>query len=326
MRCMTLARALARRGTECAFVESRAAAPLLRRFGWPGLTLLAISDAKDLDGLLAYAAHVADLFKPGVIVVDHYGVGQALEARLRVDGRRLAVIDDLADRSHACDLLADPGYGRKTEAYRGLIPDDAAVLTGPAYALVRPEFAAARGRALSRRAKHMPVKRALISLGLTDLGGHTARLVRLILPALGSVRLDVVVGADAPSLPELTELAAADRRLHLSVDSDEMASLMADADIAIGAGGSSVWERAVVGLPSATVVLAANQRPMSERLVGAGMALAADVEAAGFEERLLEIWDSLVADSGLRWRLTERASELCDGHGAERLADAVLRL
>jgi len=56
------------------------------------------------------------------------------------------------------------------------------------------------------------------------------------------------------------------------------------------------------------------------------MALAADVEAAGFEERLLEIWDSLVADSGLRWRLTERASELCDGHGAERLADAVLRL
>jgi spore coat polysaccharide biosynthesis predicted glycosyltransferase SpsG len=82
----------------------------------------------------------------------------------------------------------------------------------------------------------------------------------------------------------------------------------------------------VVGLPSATVVLAANQRPMAERLEGAGLALPADAEAPDFEERLLEIWRNLVTDRALRWRLTERSAELCDGNGAERLADAVLRL
>ncbi len=326
MRCLTLARALTERGVECAFVESRAAAPILRRFGWPAQTLLAIADAARLADLVSYAGSFAGRFEPDVIVIDHYDAGSVEEAGLRERGRRIVVIDDLADRAHDCDLLVDPGYGRKADAYRGLVPGHARVLAGPAYALVRPEFAAARSRAMSRRAKHARVARGLVALGLTDVGGITARVAQALAPVLAEARLDVVVGAGAQSAPTLAELARADRRLRIWTDTAEMASLMADADVAIGAGGSSLWERAVVGLPAATVILAENQREMTARMAAAGLTLAIDAGGPDFDAQLTRAWRLLAGDPVARWRLAEGSSELCDGHGAVRVAEAILTL
>jgi UDP-2,4-diacetamido-2,4,6-trideoxy-beta-L-altropyranose hydrolase len=326
MRCLTLARALAERGAECAFVESRAAAPILRRFGWQAQSLLAMSGASDLAGLLAYARDIADRFQPDIVVFDHYGARDGQEASLKRELRRIVVLDDLANRKHYCDLLVDPGYGRRAEAYRLFAPPHAALLTGPAYALVRPEFASARQRAMSRRAKHGPAARVLVALGMTDIGGVTERVVRALVPALDDVRLDVVIGSEAASLPGLRQLAAGDRRVRLWVDDAEMATLTADADIAIGAGGSSVWERAVVGLPSVTVILADNQRVMIEHMADAGFTRGLDADAPDFEARLVDAWRRLAGDAALRWRLTQRSADLCDGAGASRVADAVLKL
>ncbi len=326
MRCLTLARALSDGGAECAFVESRAAVSILRRYGWPDQTLLAMATGQSLPGLVAYADRFTEVFQPDVVVVDHYGAGAEEEAVLRGPGRRIAVIDDLADRRHLCDLLIDPGHARRRDAYDGLIDAACPTLLGPAYALVRPAFAAARPRALMRRAKHEPVRRALIALGLTDFGGITARVVRTLTPHLGEVRLDVVMGAGAPSLDAISTLAGRDRRLRLHLDTEEMASLTADADIAVGAGGSSVWERACAGLPSISVVLADNQAGMARDLDVAGAALALDAREPDFEAALLAAWTRLLEEPDLRWSLSERAAELCDGRGAERVAAAILAL
>ncbi len=326
MRCLTLARALVERGCECAFVESRAAAPILRRFGWPPHSLLAMIGSEKLADLIVYADSFAGLFEPDVVVIDHYRVEATQETGLRRETRRIVVIDDLANRPHDCDLVIDPGYGRKAEAYGKLAPASASVRVGPAYALVRPQFAAARARALSRRAKHGPVARALISLGMTDVGAITQRVVEALSPALGEVRVDIVLGSDAPSLPALTARAKEDRRLKLWIDNAEMASLMADADIAIGAGGSSVWERAVVGLPGATLALAENQREMVAQMSEAGLTIGLDAGRADFVRRLGEAWGRLVGDAELRWRLAQRNADLCDGHGAARVADAIISL
>lgn len=326
MRCLTLARALGERGAECAFVESRAAAQVLARFGWPSQGVVALSPADDLTGMVDWATRFADSFRADAVVFDHYQAGGAEEMALGAGTRRVIVLDDLADRRHHCDLLIDPGFGQHFRAYSGLAPRDCEMLIGPDYALVRPEFADARPRALSRRARHDPARRALVSLGLTDVGGITARVVDVLLPSLGDVRLDVVVGEGARSLPAILALAERDRRIRLHVNSQEMATLTAEADVAIGAGGSSVWERATVGLPAATVILAENQIAMAMRLGEAGATLAVDALAEGFDAALAATWARMVGEADLRWSLTERSSQLCDGRGAERVAAAVLAL
>jgi UDP-2,4-diacetamido-2,4,6-trideoxy-beta-L-altropyranose hydrolase len=299
---------------------------VLRRFGWPAGTPLALSPAEDLPSLVEAAAAFAATFDPAVVVTDHYGVGLAEEMALARAPRRVAVIDDLADRRHLASLLVDPGFGRRASDYDGLTLAGAEVLAGPLYALVRQEFAAARPRALSRRAKHGAVRRALVSLGLTDVGGITARVVETLAPELGEARLEVVVGAEAPSLERLRAIAAADGRIRVHVDTTDMASLCADADVAIGAGGSSVWERATVALPTATVVLAQNQSAMVEALARTGLTVALDARADGFEAALVQTWRGLVDEDETRRALGERAAEICDGRGAERVADAILAL
>jgi UDP-2,4-diacetamido-2,4,6-trideoxy-beta-L-altropyranose hydrolase len=326
MRCLTLARALVERGAICAFVESRSAAPILRRFGWPPQTLLAMTGAEDLAGLFTYAQEFAELFEADAVVVDHYGAGAGDEWRLRPGKRRIVILDDRADRPHDCALLIDPGYGRRPDAYAGLVPSAAKVLAGPDYALVRPEFAQARPRALSRRARHDPVRRALVSFGLTDVGGVTGRVVEALAGRLGDERLDAVLGPGAPSLEALDGLARRDRRVRLHVDVQDMVTLTADTDIAVGAGGSSVWERACLGLPTITVALADNQAPMARRLAEAGAAIALDAREPDFEAQLAAAWTRLIDDRQLRWDLSQRSSDLCDGRGADRVAEAMLDL
>ncbi|MEJ0066664.1 MAG: UDP-2,4-diacetamido-2,4,6-trideoxy-beta-L-altropyranose hydrolase [Caulobacteraceae bacterium] len=286
MRCLTLAGALTERGAECAFVESRAAAPILRRFGWPAQTLLAMADAQELPDLVRFGRDFADLFQADMVVVDHYKMGAAEETELRGPHRRIVVVDDLADREHASDVLIDPGFGRRRDHYADFVRENCLTMIGPSHALVRPEFAQARPRALSRRARHDPVRRVLVSFGLTDVGGITGRAVAALADRIGDARLDVALGPGAPSLGALAALAEQDRRIHLHVDVQDMVALAAEADAALGAGGSSVWERACLGLPTATVVLADNQAEMIARLAQAGAALALDAPLGRFRGRV----------------------------------------
>lgn len=297
MRCLTLARALQAEGADCAFLNGTGVARILAAF------------APDM--ALAEEA-TADL-----VVLDSYRMGREAEDGWREKARALAVIDDLA-RPHHAELVIDPSFGRHASDYQA-----PTVLAGPDYALVRGEFAQARQAALARR--EGPVRRALVALGLTDVGGITGRVVQALLPVLGDVGLDVVVGSGAYSLQALRDLAG-QGLIALHVDSQDMAGLMTRADIAIGAGGASVWERACLGLPAITLIVADNQRDLAMRLDGAGVTLALDARWPGLEARLVQMWERLVGDEVLRQGLSQTSAALCDGLGAGRAATALLAL
>jgi UDP-2,4-diacetamido-2,4,6-trideoxy-beta-L-altropyranose hydrolase len=292
MRSLTLADALTQEGAQCAFLESQAIAPVLERFAGPHVAR--VTDA---------AAFVSDW-----VVLDSYRTTLDEETGWR-SASRLAVIDDLA-RLHAADLVIDPGFGRDPAAYA-----PAQALTGPRFALVRPGFAALRAKALARRGQ--PVRRALVAFGLTDVDRVTARAVERLLKVAGEVALDVVAGSAAPSLPVLRALADAGR-IELHIDVRDMAALSAQADIAVGAGGGSIWERAVLGLPSIVLALADNQIPMTRALDEAGALMEADLDALG------DAWTQLVSSPERRTAMAARAAALCDGLGAPRVAQALM--
>lgn len=292
MRCLTLAEALTRMGAACAFVDTHATGPLLDAFATRDIER--VGEAQD--------------WPSDWVVLDNYRTTLGEEAGWRV-ASKLAVIDDLA-RPHAADLVVDPSFGRDPADYA-----PAQALTGPAHALVRRGFADRRSEALARRGG--AVRRALIAFGLTDVGGVTQAALDHLLPLRGEVTLDVVAGSGAPSLPRLRALAE-QGLIDLHIDVRDMAALSAQADIAIGAGGGSVWERAVLGLPSVVIPLADNQIAMTTLLDSYGALLSADLSDLG------RVWRRIVEDDALRRSLSERSAELCDGLGAERVARALL--
>ena len=305
MRSLTLARALEARGAACAFKTTPEVATVLDAFA-PDMAR-AETD-QDFDAL----------------VFDSYALG-AEDHRAVARGRPTLVIDDLADRPLAADLVLDAGPARRAQDYAGLLPPGAVLLLGPRYAPVRPAFAALREAALARRAESPPVRRILVSLSLTDVGGITGRVARLLRPLLGEIRLDLVVGGGAASLPDLWALAADDPRLVLHVDTQHMPSLVFEADLAVGAGGSTTWERCVLALPTLTLILADNQVAAARALEAAGVTPCLDVGAADFEPAFLREMESLLGDAGRRARLSAASATVCDGLGADRTAEAFLQ-
>ena len=318
MRSLTLAGALGGHGAACTFVSAPAVDAILDAFA-PGVTRLAAASTEPRD--LA-AAVTAPTEAYDAVVFDHYGLG-AREHRTIGQGRPTLVIDDLANRELQADLVLDSGPARKAEDYEGLLPIGTQLLLGPAFAPVRPEFAALRETALAWRGE--PVQRILVSMGLTDLGGVTARIVERLRLRVGEIGVDVVLGSGAPSLPGLLKVARRDTRLTIHVDTPHMARLTAEADVAVGGAGSAAWERCVLGLPSLHVVLADNQRPAAEALAARGAALVSDVRSADFEAQFDRALTRLLIDAELRRSLATASSELCDGEGAGRVAQALLQ-
>lgn len=312
MRSLTLARVLEAQGASYAFAGPQPMGDLLDAFA-PDAPRIAAEDLA--------AATVRESFD--AIVFDHYGLAEA-DHRAMAQGRPVLVVDDLADRPLGADIVVDAGPERRAEDYLGLTPEATRLLLGPAFAAVRPEFAALRGPALAWRGE--PVQRVLISLGLTDLDAITARVVERVRPRLNDTGIDVVLGAAAPSLPGLSKVARRDGRLLLHVDTPHMARLTAEADIGVGAPGSSTWERCVLGLPSVMIILADNQRPAAHALAERGAALVVDLAAPDFDTAFDRALMKLLRDAGARRDLAARSAELCDGLGAGRTAEIFLKL
>ena len=321
MRSLTLAQALAAEGATCVFLATPAAQAVLEAFG--GEIARIDIDPPSLAVLVEVAADHAQAFD--AVVLDHYGLS-APEHRAIAGGRPTLVIDDLANRPLAADLVLDSGPARRATDYDGLIPPHAELLLGPNHAPVRPAFGALRKAALARRATAPKVGRILVSLGLTDVGAITGRVVDLMLPLTGQSILDVVLGSGAPSLPALRALAAREPHLVLHVDSQEMPRLTLDADLAVGAGGSTSWERCVLALPTLLLMLADNQREASQALAGADAVLALDVAAPDFETAFAADLARLLEEPLLRDRLSTASAAVCDGRGAARVADRFLAL
>lgn len=307
MRCLTLARALMARGARCAFAATEGAVAVLDTYG------------ADMQRARPDAA-IAEGFD--AVVFDHYGL-TAEQHRATAMGLPVLVIDDLADRPLGADIVLDSGPGRVAEDYAALVSDSTRLLLGPMYAPVRPEFAALREAALTRRGE-VGVGRILISLGLTDLGGMTGRVLDRLRPRIGDMGLDVVIGAEAPSRAGLERVARHDVRVTIHVDTPDMALLIANADLAVGAAGSTTWERCTLGLPSILLTLAPNQREAARTMADLGAALTVDAEGPGFEAAFDRACVVILRDRALRAEMSAKCAAICDGQGAERTADAFM--
>ena len=317
LRSLTLATALEGQGANCRFIAPPAVAAILTAFAPSmGQVTAASSQAGDLADAIAPERFDA-------VVFDHYGLAESDHRAMGQDKPAL-VIDDLADRPLGADLVLDSGPARRDVDYNGLISDDTRLLLGPQYAPVRPEFAALRDQALAWRGE--PVGRVLVSLGLTDLDGITGRVVERLRPKVSDVGIDIVLGADAPSLASLTKIARRDTRILLHVDTPHMARLTAEADVAIGAAGSSAWERCTLGLPTLMLVVAENQRAAANSLAEREAALVVDADATDFDALFDRALTRLTTDAGLRRQLAAASAAICDGQGAPRVAEAFLKM
>jgi UDP-2,4-diacetamido-2,4,6-trideoxy-beta-L-altropyranose hydrolase len=251
------------------------------------------------------------------LVVDHYALDAEWESMLRPAVRHIACIDDIADRRHDCDLLLDQNHFSDMQIrYGGKVPAHCQMLLGPRYALLRREFAQLHARAQPRNGA---VKRVLVFFGGVDADDVTGIAVEALAGLRGSgVHVDVVIGKTHPAAPRLADQCV-QHGFELHVQTERMAELMAAADLAVGAGGTAVWERCCLGLPALVVALAENQRRQIADAAREGLVYAPDV-ADGMAPLLARHVRALIENGALRSVISRTGLQAVDGEGASRVA------
>jgi UDP-2,4-diacetamido-2,4,6-trideoxy-beta-L-altropyranose hydrolase len=340
MRCLTLADVLRNEGADISFICREHDGHLCDRIAARGFAVsrlpnrhlrsLAETDrpygswlgaaSQEEDAAETRAAIHSSQGRPDWLVVDHYAADSRWERMLRQCVGRIMVIDDLADRTHDCDLLLDQNYYHDAaERYDNLVSADCVRLLGPKYALLRPEFAAARA---SSGMGSQP--RLFVSVGGSDPFG-VGVAVAAALSTLGdrAPPTEIVLGAGAHAL---TDSVTRPDNVNVHGFVENIAQLMAQCSLAVGAGGSSTWERCALGLPSLVVILAENQRRMVEDLAQAGFVVNLGLFSALGVEDLARAIAVLLEDGPRRARLRQASLELVDCEGGGRVAAEMRRL
>ena len=342
VRCATLANCLKARGAEvvflcrelpghyCDWLESRghevrrlpAPSEPYREFPADGSAHSAWLGVPMLQEITEAETVLAELGPIDWLVVDHYALDAAWESTMRLLAKKIMVIDDLADRDHDADLLLDQNLPADPTRYDGRIGTTCIRLIGPAFALLRPEFARLRA---DLQLRENGIRRLLVFLGAGDVRNVTGKVLDAISAAgLQGVAVDVVMGQTSPHLEAVRVGCQAMSDCEIHVQTNDMASLMAKADLMIGGAGTTTWERLCLGLPAITVSIAANQERVAIETARcrAGVYLGGDESLAA--EKIALALSRLASRPGLVRRMGCRALAIVDGVGAERVASILL--
>lgn len=337
MRCLTLADTVTLQGAVCYFIcrEHRGnLIDLIKQRGYqvyilplddmPVQSNNSSEDLKHSSWLGAVQEEDAILCTPIIksiqpewVIIDHYALDFRWEKMARNYCKKIMVIDDLADRKHDCDILLDQTLGRDSYEYSQLVPKSCELLCGSNYALLRPEFAYWRQYSLRRRSSR--IDKVLINLGGVDKENITATVLKCLRGSLLHLECQIIVvmGQTAPWIEDVRlQASLMPWKTEVKVGVENMAELMANSDLAIGAAGSTSWERCCLGLPTIMLVLADNQLLAAEMLENENAVIKLNVNE-DIKSRIKDIINNFHNTPSLLNKLSLCSRAISDGSGSE---------
>lgn len=362
MRCLSVADALLKRGEEVLFVTADdTPVPLLTKKGIPYCVLH--TDYADMEAELpelwevlrelpqgAESPDAALAQKNTSILVDSYYVTEKYLAALK---KRITTIymDDIYAFSYPVDMLINYNiYGEEMGYEKDAAFADTKLLLGTEYVPLREEFSAGAGYAQSRKELsaetenvtpaedrlHQTAEQGrtadggiLITTGGSDSFNLAGQLLMEAMKydALKEKEYHVVSGSLNPHIGELQALAQKHENIHIHCNVTNMAELMAESEVALSAGGSTLYELCAMGVPVIAFSFAENQERLVQTFVKRGIAqYGGNYRTDGNKmiQNTIAGLETLLEDKNLRSEYRKKARTLVDGKGAERIAEALL--
>ncbi|WP_046353238.1 UDP-2,4-diacetamido-2,4,6-trideoxy-beta-L-altropyranose hydrolase [Janthinobacterium sp. B9-8] len=319
MRCLTLANELRARGAEIVFACSEFSGHLIAYIGAQAFEVIPLAAPSLPLNWQADAHSLQVKITPDFdwIIVDHYGLDKDWECAMRPFTKYIAVIDDLCNRPHDANLLLDQNLSAERDAYEQWVPTHCQLLLGPKYALLRSEFI---GGPITIKPQ---IERILVNFGGADPSREMFKVMEALQETQG-IHVDFVAGRSNLAWHELQQHILSQPNWHFYHYVDDFSQLMRQADLFIGAGGSSTWERAALGLPSICIAVAENQVSIAQVMHANGMHCylgdSASVTAADIRQQV-----AALSDLSQRLSWANQSFTLVDAKGAGRVATALLQ-
>jgi UDP-2,4-diacetamido-2,4,6-trideoxy-beta-L-altropyranose hydrolase len=337
MRCMTLANELKNNGAEVIFLSASVEGNLNKYVngnGFKVIELYANDNQKGSENKFNYpniqfnseqyfdvrnsVNAIKRVKNIDWLIVDHYKLSKKWESELRYYVGKIMVIDDLANREHDCDILLDQNFFKDMRnRYQGLIPESCTKLFGPDYSLLRTEFHLAKKKKSSYFNK---IRRIFIFFGGSDSHNLTSFVLQAIQKGgFSDFEFDVVIGENNPNIDIIETIITNMSNVNFYIQIDNISEFMSRADLSIGAGGSTIWERCYMGLPSMVITVAENQIECVKHLSEIGIidyhCHFDNIKVNSFLKALIELCNN---QNKLKL-LSDRSMDMVDGLGSKRV-------
>ena len=325
-RCINLAEVLRSRGNQVLFIcrddEAKSFRALEDRlFATVLLPMTAVDEPVNQQEDAQQTIQALQGKKPEWLIVDSYSLSKGWEQLLRPHVAKIAVIEDLSGREHDCDLLIDQNYSeRSAGSFEKFVPKACELLLGPRFALIGDQFRKLR----EVKSKPAPeLNRIFVFCGGSDPQNLTQQAIDEILCSeLSNIAVDVVVGAQNKTFDREAVLKL-NANIEIHDASGEFARIMSIADLAIGAGGTTSWERMCLGVPSIVVSIADNQNSACEKLGRDGLIHYLGMQSSLKSGALRDAAVKAKTNYASLFDQVERGQILVDGRGCERVAEVM---
>lgn len=339
-RCKTLASVLIEKGVQCIFVirlhepssyYSRVMGEMQTVFLPSETTPLADSDQNPLAIIdtwlgVSQEKEIQDLtkiildYEADLVVVDHYAYDLRM-SELLSQHTVLAIIDDLCNRTLVCDYVINHNLGFNKEDYhncKNRHGQRATILLGPEYCLIDKRF--------SELAKQKSICKndrinLLISFGALDHNNLSFSVLDEIFDSdlSGSINVSVMLHANAPHRRQLERWSSNfDDLVKFYWSPQNVPKLYSEAHLAIGAGGTSAWERCAAGLPTLMLSAAANQKRIIHYISQAGGGKLISIDKTKQNYIISEL-KSILENTYCLKTMSENARKIVDGYGVDRV-------
>jgi UDP-2,4-diacetamido-2,4,6-trideoxy-beta-L-altropyranose hydrolase len=267
---------------------------------------------------------IIDNIDADLLIVDHYGIDARWHNKVRDYCKKIFVIDDLADRHLDCDFLLNSSFTNEDKDYKKFISNkDCISFLGPNYALIQPKFSNLRLKAKNKREHISSIQEILIFMGSMDPDNYSSLAINAInqIDWKQSIIVNCILDSHSPSLEKVSnDIESLDLRASIHSNTSDMEKLIYNADLAIGSGGNSAWERCVLGLPTLLTSIAPNQQRNITGITESGAAIYWDST-----EDLLTVLESCNEDINYLISMQEKAFDLCDGLGTKRITESIMK-
>lgn len=321
MRCLALAQSWNNQGGETIFLMVGDSYNLKTRFQSEGIQVVYLPVEVGGDEDAQQTADIAKKVVASWVVVDGYCFDFKYQKSLKNYGLNVLFVDDYGHTNYYyADLILNQNISANQDLYVNR-ESYTKLLLGTKYTLLRKEF---WQRQNWQRLFNSITSKILVTLGGSDPDNVTLKVIQALLLVSNNLEVIVVVGGSNPHYEELLSVVTKSNSvISLQQNVNNMPELMAWADLAIAAGGSTNWELAFMGLPSIVITIADNQKAIAAELdrqgviINLGWHQDVTVEQIGFVLR------ELISDRPKRETMSKKGRELVDGNGAKRVISKI---
>jgi len=188
-----------------------------------------------------------------ILLIDSYLLDQKTYSAIANKKRLSIAIDDYNRMKYPTDMIINSSINAESLNYDN--NHGKSFLLGPRYYPIRNGFLKKKERPIRQN-----IEKVFVAFGGDDSKSMTPEIIRLLLKNSKGTKIEALIGASARDRNYLKEFSR-EKRVHFNFDlkPKEVSSLMSDTDIAISAGGQTLYELALTGTPTIGICISENQ-------------------------------------------------------------------